>query len=196
MLCPNLFEGECWRNRNEFMHLAFGPCPVPYDKDMTPSLIEIENRGGDDKARLKIPKKCERCRYLVWSDIRLFHCKAEGEIWGSFDRGLEFSGVEMNNIKPLPPLQFKIITGIGCGENAPVEAANLALRDLTISPDFRRILVVIEGDGDKITLDDINNVISKFENLVPHDYDLMLNGIYYEKPVMIDKVFVYIVQAP
>ncbi len=191
IFCPYLFEGECLRaGVNEYRHLDHGPCPV---KDISSSLVEIKKKYEGEMRVFKIPAKCERCEYLGWDGIRLFYCKRDSHIWGDFPRGLDFSGIEVEGIKSLRPIKLHITSGMGSGKDAIKEAKERVLEELHILPNARYILIVIEGDSERMNLHSIGSLFTELESLLGQGRTL-LSGIY-EIPAMKDRVCVHVVQS-
>lgn len=190
ILCPYLFEGECMRVEGRYMHLDHGPCDV-IDKE--PSLIEIEKRRQNRTIRYRIPFKCEKCKHLGWDNLRLFYCRVELDVWGAFPRRLDFSGIEPKDIEPLQPLTLKITSGKGYEENAIFDAFEKAIDGFSIASQSTRFLMVIEGDGERMKIADINRIISRFDEFVSEQSEVLF-GVY-EIPGREDAVDVHIVQA-
>lgn len=85
--CENLFEGECTRSLGEVgghLHLDHGPCGVDGPTDP----VTFENQYITSK--VKIPRKCSRCRHLAVAAIRGFHCSKDADTWGDFHRSLDW----------------------------------------------------------------------------------------------------------
>lgn len=97
--CKLLFEGECRRNPHRvhymhldygYMHLDHGPCPIPGDTSPVTFTFQVEDRSYT----VFIPRKCENCKYLGSDDILLAYCNQDSEIWGDFQRGLDWGSWE------------------------------------------------------------------------------------------------------
>ena len=107
--CPNCFEGGCTRFFEEVqrhMHLDFGPCGI--DGPTDPVVYE-------DKlivAKVEIPRKCARCRFLLHKSIYGFTCRKDQEKWGDCYRGLDWGAWSPDRIYielPHPKLTTKTL---------------------------------------------------------------------------------------
>lgn len=75
--CRHLFEGECTRfieTVGHYLHLDHGPCGINGPTD--PVTYEDEFI----KAKVEVPRKCSRCRFLAVHQIFGFHCTSLGSI--------------------------------------------------------------------------------------------------------------------
>ena len=85
--CRHLFEGECTRyieTVGHYLHLDHGPCGINGPTD--PVTYEDEFI----KAKVEVPRKCSRCRFLAVHPIFGFHCTKDADKWGDFHRGLDW----------------------------------------------------------------------------------------------------------
>jgi hypothetical protein len=82
--CPFLFEGECRRTSDRYLHLDHGPCGI--DGPTDPVFYENEFVV----AKVTVPRKCAKCRFLKHDSIYGFYCNKDSEIWGDFHRGLDW----------------------------------------------------------------------------------------------------------
>jgi hypothetical protein len=76
------------------MHLDFGPCGIAGPTD--PVIYE-------DKfifAKVEIPRKCVRCRFLFHDSIYGFTCRKDSEKWGGCYRGLDWGAWHSRQVKP------------------------------------------------------------------------------------------------
>ena len=94
--CPNLFEGECGRDRDDYpidsyRHLDHGPCPFPGPTDPLPFEIPAQPPPWKQPAKtVWVPRKCINCQYLKGLPIYDAVCTYESAIWGDCHRGLDW----------------------------------------------------------------------------------------------------------
>jgi hypothetical protein len=93
--------GERW------MHLNHGPCGVHGPTD--PAYFE------DDfvTAKVSVPRKCLRCRFLKHDSIYGFHCTKDADIWGDFHRSLDWGAWSPNRIYfelPFPKITTRALS--------------------------------------------------------------------------------------
>jgi hypothetical protein len=105
--CQFLFEGECRRMPDRYLHLDHGPCGV--DGPTDPVFYENEFV----MAKVSVPRKCTTCRFLNIDSIDGFHCGKDSEIWGDFHRGLDWGAWSPDRIYlelPAPKITTRVLS--------------------------------------------------------------------------------------
>ena len=153
--CVYCFEGGCTRFFEEvqrYMHLDFGPCGIAGPTD--PVFYE-------DKfivAKVEIPRKCVRCRFLFHDSIYGFTCRKDGEKWGGCYRGLDWGAWSPERIYldlPHPKLTTKVLVDCAhkddlVGFIAEHRRINPAVSMSEAQEDFSRFRVLISKSAAKI----------------------------------------------
>ena len=78
--CEFHFEGECKKITNRLLRLDYGPCGIVGSKELV----------RHPKVFRGIPKKCSTCKHLAEDTIRKLICTKDPDIWGEFQRGLDY----------------------------------------------------------------------------------------------------------
>jgi len=115
--CRHCFEGGCTRFFEEvqrYMHLDFGPCGI--DGPTNPVVYE----DTYVVAKVEIPRKCSRCRFLFHDSIYGFTCRKDEEKWGGCYRGLDWGAWSPDRIYielPHPKLTTKALVDAAHSED-------------------------------------------------------------------------------
>lgn len=108
--CANLFEGGCTRAImlvGGYLHLDHGPCGINGPTD--PVIYEDEFIT----AKVEVPRKCRRCRFLGVEAILGFVCRKDADVWGDLRRGLDWGHWEPDVVYlqlPLPKLTTRLLS--------------------------------------------------------------------------------------
>ena len=92
--CSMLFEGECLRHPDRYMHLDHGPCPFPG----VTSPIRYSFSCEDKHFSVQVPSKCITCAYLKNDSIYQAFCSHDSDVWGDFHRSLDWGEWEPDEV--------------------------------------------------------------------------------------------------